>query len=1192
MTTGIASGAERIQKTSVPSSPTYASTRQSSPSLSQSAFAAVSIPQIAGNLAIQRLMGAGVLQARPIISQPGDIYEQEAERIAHQVASSMPMLQHKHVPEAATVDRSPMESDEPGLRKTPPEEGSVHASSGHALDRETRTALEPQFRTDFSQVRVHYDHNAGEAARAVQARAFTVRGDIVFGHGEYAPRTPDGRRLLAHELTHVVQQRQGEHIGSARVQRDHQAATVAPLSPRDAFLLAAEQLDAFALVLFQNAVDELNDAGVRQAGTAVNALWQRLESSRQQLTGPIMTPSTPLASPENPLAPDLHRVYEEARRKVLVGVSTQQFQNRFVLGSQRVPRYDADLSMFIQEQTEDVAWVIRDTAALVALLGHADLTEPEQWTAVGLLRQHMNPWNFAYIQAVLAARGMGGRPERFAEAPRRAYIQLLESQVQIRMTGDVQPSEGMGTLALIPTESKIRLLQPYSPMELAEMLYGDADKWQTHLVPYNAALLQGVGGHDWLLLGTELIVDADLLVSRFRRVFLSAARVRRSALAGGTEPYLWAQPAAAAVVGNTVRFGVSWPNTAFADVNLQWWVENDPLAVRERGLPPQIQGPRGVLRWGGRSENDTFEARAAAPGNHLIKCRLTHPNGQVEVLSYPQTVMTLEQKTTLEFERDFTWNISTRETLENLRRERAELQGESTRRDELDQRIHAMEEALSEANEDARRYSGHQAHMNPVRAVYVSADEQPMSVPLTIYVGVDPGYFDDIHNRHLKLWDFTLQGSVRNYTGVGPRPMDALHDLLASFSDDAPYPRGNIRFEITSTTLYDSRVYPETVTYPTDGGTRLAAALRAISMGTLAIGVGAAFLLQPEVAIPAFVISGLLAGAAGTFSLWDRLEHGDFAWDVQTGMDILDIAGALLTAGAASGVTGTVRNVGRMTLVEGVQLGVGGAQLGLMAGVHLVRIKAAIESGDQDRVAEALLRAVADGALVLIVHRAGARLTTEPLPGADRPSARLPGVFDRPVWFERLPEYMQQDLLANPPAMDPERTAQMQEMIRQYRGRSIVPRRIDQPGGAVQGGTVAIAQTDVPTLSERNFPGASREALPQEMVGRPGTTGGNVLVPANPVAANHAEHVSLENLRAAIDSALEQGTLQRSALRGRTVYLLVEQEPCSSCASGAGGGRPGVIEQFSARYPELTIEVRNIRTSRAYIHRGGRLLNP
>lgn len=81
-------------------------------------------------------------------------------------------------------------------------------------------------------------------------------------------------------------------------------------------------------------------------------------------------------------------------------------------------------------------------------------------------------------------------------------------------------------------------------------------------------------------------------------------------------------------------------------------------------------------------------------------------------------------------------------------------------------------------------------------------------------------------------------------------------------------------------------------------------------------------------------------------------------------------------------------------------------------------------------------------------------------------------------------------------------------------------------------------------------------------------------------------------MRAAIDTALAVPGASRSALLiGRTVFLMVEQEPCSSCVSGASGGTPGVIQQFSLRYPELTIEVRNMRTNRAYIYRNGVLLN-
>jgi hypothetical protein len=190
---------------------------------------------------------------------------------------------------------------------------------------------------------------------------------------------------------------------------------------------------------------------------------------------------------------------------------------------------------------------------------------------------------------------------------------------------------------------------------------------------------------------------------------------------------------------------------------------------------------------------------------------------------------------------------------------------------------------------------------------------------------------------------------------------------------------------------------------------------------------------------------------------------------------------------------------------------------------------------------------------------------------------------------------MRADLLQNPPAMNPEVAQRLEAMLRAYRRAPGVPPRIDplgNPSAEVQGGTAAVAVTDIPNLGRSHFPGASSAALPTHLRGTPGTTGGSVLTAVNPTAANHAEHVALENLRVQIDFALAMGDITSTDLRGRTVYLMVEQEPCASCASGSGGGAAGVIEQFARRYPELTIEVRNVRTSRAYLYRGGVLLNP
>ncbi len=90
--------------------------------------------------------------------------------------------------------------------EVPPVVHEVLHSLGQPLDAATRTFMELRLGHDFSRVRVHTDTKAAESARAVDAQAYTVGQDVVFGARLYAPETNAGRRLLAHELTHTVQQ--------------------------------------------------------------------------------------------------------------------------------------------------------------------------------------------------------------------------------------------------------------------------------------------------------------------------------------------------------------------------------------------------------------------------------------------------------------------------------------------------------------------------------------------------------------------------------------------------------------------------------------------------------------------------------------------------------------------------------------------------------------------------------------------------------------------------------------------------------------------------------------------------------------------------------------------------------------------------------------------------------------------------
>lgn len=93
--------------------------------------------------------------------------------------------------------------------EAPPIVNSVLASEGQPLEADTRDLFEPRFNADLTSVRVHTDEAAGRSAESVGALAYTARRDIVFAPGHYQPRSAKGRRLLAHELTHVLQQQPG-----------------------------------------------------------------------------------------------------------------------------------------------------------------------------------------------------------------------------------------------------------------------------------------------------------------------------------------------------------------------------------------------------------------------------------------------------------------------------------------------------------------------------------------------------------------------------------------------------------------------------------------------------------------------------------------------------------------------------------------------------------------------------------------------------------------------------------------------------------------------------------------------------------------------------------------------------------------------------------------------------------------------
>ncbi len=171
-----------------------------------------------------------ILQTKLVVNSPGDIYEQEAERVAEQVVRTPELRVQRACTCGGSCDGCrkkkqvrtlQMKSDaaSSGHIGAPASVNEVLRSPGQPLDSATRAFMEPRFGSDFSQVRVHSDQHASQSASEIHARAYTVGQNIVFADNHFSPASAEGQRLLAHELTHVVQQ---NHRESA-IQRDPDA---------------------------------------------------------------------------------------------------------------------------------------------------------------------------------------------------------------------------------------------------------------------------------------------------------------------------------------------------------------------------------------------------------------------------------------------------------------------------------------------------------------------------------------------------------------------------------------------------------------------------------------------------------------------------------------------------------------------------------------------------------------------------------------------------------------------------------------------------------------------------------------------------------------------------------------------------------------------------------------------------------
>lgn len=185
----------------------------------------LALQHAAGNRATNLLLARHGIQPKLIVGGVDDAFEREAERMARRVSGPAGTG-----PDAEPAPSTRLAPREDGLGSFAPgdgfEDGLRAARSGGApLSDSARRLMEPAFGADFSRVRVHTNATSERLSRAINAEAFTHGADIHFGAGRYRPGSGSGMRLLAHELTHTIQQ------GAAPVRRT-EATRISAADPR------------------------------------------------------------------------------------------------------------------------------------------------------------------------------------------------------------------------------------------------------------------------------------------------------------------------------------------------------------------------------------------------------------------------------------------------------------------------------------------------------------------------------------------------------------------------------------------------------------------------------------------------------------------------------------------------------------------------------------------------------------------------------------------------------------------------------------------------------------------------------------------------------------------------------------------------------------------------------------------------
>jgi len=237
---------------------------------------ALQLHRTIGNRAVSKLLGGRgrlPVQTKLVVSKAGDKYEQEADRVAKHVAGP---ISPSAKGEVQTKLATPHHIGEGGVPVSADVEAAIHKarSSGQAIPQHVRAPMEQTLGADFSSVRVHSGAQAHELNRSLSARAFTTGQDIFFRQGEYNPGSSAGREVLAHELTHVVQQQGAVSLAS----RPSTSLANSPTAIQRKFLFTADIKDKELTEAKEGDLETLT-----QALTADKAIasFQKLEAATE-----------------------------------------------------------------------------------------------------------------------------------------------------------------------------------------------------------------------------------------------------------------------------------------------------------------------------------------------------------------------------------------------------------------------------------------------------------------------------------------------------------------------------------------------------------------------------------------------------------------------------------------------------------------------------------------------------------------------------------------------------------------------------------------------------------------------------------------------------------------------------------------------------------------------------------------------